>query len=80
MSLPRFPEFKLAGLEDREILSDFICRFPSEACEMNFANIFIWRNFERPKLTTINGNLCILCEPPSEPAYFLPPLGDARMR
>ncbi len=80
MSPPRFPEFKIIGLEDKEFISGFIRQFPSEACEMNFANIFIWRNSEHPKLTTINGNLCILCEPSLEPAYFLPPLGDIRIR
>lgn len=80
MNLPRFPEFKLIGLEDKETISGFIRRFPSEACEINFANIFIWRNFERPKMTTINENLCVFCEPPSEPAYFLQPLGDTDIR
>ncbi len=80
MNLPRFPEFKLVGLEDKKTISGFIRRFPSEACEVNFANIFIWRNFEHPKLTTINGNLCLLCEPPSEPAYFLQPLGNTLIR
>jgi hypothetical protein len=43
---------------------------------MHFANIFPWRHFEHSKLTVINGNLCILCEPPSEPAYFLQPVGE----
>ncbi|MDH7512028.1 MAG: phosphatidylglycerol lysyltransferase domain-containing protein [Clostridiales bacterium] len=80
MNMPSFPEFKLVGLEDRETVQHFIRRFPSAACEINFANIFIWRNFEHPKLTTINGNLCIQCEPPSEPAYFLQPLGDTDIR
>ncbi len=76
MSLPIFPEFKLVGLEDKETIQYFVRRFPSEACEINFANIFIWRKLERPKLTMINGNLCLQCEPPSEPAYFLQPLGE----
>ncbi len=80
MTLPRFPEFKLVGLEDKETILGFIRRFPSEACEISFANIFIWRNFEHPKMTTINGNLCFLCEPPSEPAYFLQPLGHTDIR
>jgi len=76
MSLPCFPEFKLVGLKDQESIRAFIKAYPSEACEINFGNIFIWRNFEHPKLTLVNENLCILCEPPSEPAYFLQPLGE----
>jgi hypothetical protein len=80
MTLPEFPEFKLIGLEDKKDLSEFIARYPSEVCEINFGNIFIWRNFDHAKLTTINGNLCILCEPPSEPAYFLQPVGENKIK
>ena len=76
MNLPRFPEFKLIGLEDRSLFTAAIARAPHEACEINFANIFLWRHFERSKLTTIDGNLCVFCEPSQEPAYFLQPIGD----
>ncbi len=76
MSLPSFPEFKLVGLEDREIMAAAIARHPAPACEFHFANIYLWRYFEHSKITIINDNVCILCEPPSEPAYFLPPIGE----
>jgi len=76
MNLPRFPEFKLIGLEDQSLFTAAIARAPHEACEINFANIFLWRHFERSKLTTIDGNLCVFCEPSQEPAYFLQPIGD----
>jgi len=77
MILPHFPEFKFIELGDRDLLTAAIARHPSEACEFHFANVFLWRHFERSKLTEINGNLCVLCEPPSEPAYFLQPIGEA---
>jgi len=80
MTLPEFPEFKLVGLEDKKCLTEFIARYPSEACEINFGNIFIWRHFDHSKLTTINRNLCILCEPPLEPAYFLQPIGENKIQ
>ena len=80
MNLPHFPEFKLIGLEDQEYIQSAIDEYPSEACEINFGNIFIWRNFERSKLTLVNDNLCILCEPPSEPAYFLQPIGNCKIK
>ena len=73
--LPRFPDLKAVELEDRPVFQDFLGRFPSEACEMTFANIFIWRELENPRWTILNGNLCVLCAPPSEPPYFLPPAG-----
>lgn len=76
MNPPLFPEFKLIGIEDREALAPAIARHPSQACEIHFANIFLWRHHEHSKFTLINGNLCILCGPPSEPAYWLPPIGE----
>jgi hypothetical protein len=78
--LPRFPEFKRVGLEDKAAIEGFIDRFPSEACEVNFANIYTWRDYERSLFTIINGNLCLFCRPGSEPAFFLPPLGTNRIR
>lgn len=80
VKIPHFPEFKLISLEDQGFISEYINKYPSEACEINFGNIFIWRNFEHSKFTIINNNLCILCEPPSEPAYFLQPLGEFEIK
>jgi uncharacterized protein len=76
MSAPVYPDFKPVGLEDREFITDRLARRPSTVCEMNFSNIFIWRESERPRATLLNDNLCILVEPTFEPAYFLPPIGD----
>jgi len=76
MTIPCFPEFKAVELEDRDIIQRTMDLFPSEVCELNFGNTFIWRNFDHPKATLIRGNLCLLFEPPDEPAYFLQPMGD----
>ncbi len=73
---PLFPELKPVGLEDGPLIRDFFSRFPSEACEMTFANIYIWRECERPKYAVHNGNLCVLCAPQGEPPYFLQPVGE----
>ena len=77
MNRPLFPEFRLIGIEDRDCLAAAIARYPSEACEFHFANIFLWRHHEHSKFTFINGNLCILCGPPAEPSYFLEPIGES---
>ncbi len=76
MTIPRFPEFKDIALEDRDIIQQAMDLYPSEVCELNFGNTFIWRNFDHPKATLIRDNLCLLFEPPDEPAYFLQPMGD----
>lgn len=75
MSAPVFPEFKPVGLEDKPFIEGRIRAHPSAACEINFTNIFIWRHFEASRYTLIRGNLCVLCEPPNEPPYFLQPVG-----
>jgi len=79
MSLPAYPEFKAVGLEDRDIFEGFIEASPSEVCELNFANIFIWKDSERPRWTVLNGSLCVLVEPDFEDPYFLPPVGGDRI-
>lgn len=80
MSLPLYPEFKRVGLEDLAIFKDFLDREPSGVCEMNFANIYIWKDSENPRWTVLNGNLCVFLEPDFEPPYALPPVGGDRVR
>jgi hypothetical protein len=79
MIFPRFPDFKTLEIDDRDLVSAAIGRHPPEVCELTFANLFIWRQVERPRFTFSHNNLCLLCEPPSEPAYFLPPVGDEKI-
>jgi hypothetical protein len=76
MNPPLYPEFKPLGFEDRDFVNRYLDANPSGVCEMSFPNIFIWKDSERPRYTTLNGNVCILVEPTFEPAYFLPPAGE----
>jgi len=76
MNPPQYPEFKPLGFEDRDLVNRYLDVNPSGVCEMNFPNILIWKDSERPRCTVLNGNLCILLEPTFEPAYFLPPAGE----
>jgi len=77
--IPDFPELKPVELEDKEEVQNYLELFPPDICELTFANIYIWREWEKPCLTKINGNLCVLCSPPDEPAYFLEPVGENRL-
>lgn len=79
MSLPRFPEFKPLGPEDRDLVTAALGRHPADVCELTFANMFIWREVERTKITSIHGNVCVLCSPPGEAPYFLQPIGEDRL-
>ena len=79
MNLPLYPEFKPVGLEDMAVFKDFLDREPSGACEMNFANVFIWKDSENPRWTVLDGNLCVLLEPDFESPYALAPIGGDRV-
>jgi len=79
MSLPQYPEFKPVGLEDQAIFKEYLDRDPLGICELNFANIFIWKDSEHPRWTLLNGGLCVLVEPGCEPPYALPPVGGDRV-
>lgn len=74
--IPEYPELKPVELADKEEVDKFLELYPPEICELSFANIYIWRHWEKSQLTKINGNLCVLCSPPDEPAYFLEPVGE----
>ncbi|HPB59660.1 MAG TPA: phosphatidylglycerol lysyltransferase domain-containing protein [Candidatus Saccharicenans sp.] len=77
--IPDFPELKPIELKDKEEVQNYLEHFPPDICELTFANIYIWREWEKPRLTKINGNLCVLCSPPDEPAYFLEPVGENKL-
>jgi len=77
--MPRFPEFKPVELEDKECLTGYFRKHPPKICEFTFGNVFTWRRFDHPKYTILNHNLCLLFEPPIEPAFFLPPVGDRKI-
>jgi hypothetical protein len=77
MTRPAYPDFKPVGLEDQEVFAEYLGREPSEVCELDFANIFMWKGSERPSWTILNGSLCVLVEPDFEDSYVLPPVGGA---
>lgn len=77
--IPEFPQMKPLELTDRSQVNNYLDNYPPEICELTFANLYIWRHWEKPQLTLINGNLCVFCSPPDEPPYFLEPVGENRL-
>lgn len=73
--IPHYPEFKPLSLEDKALLVRQLRTTSREICELSLGNLFIWQEFDRPQVTCINKNTCVLIDPPNEPAYFLEPLG-----
>jgi hypothetical protein len=73
--VPEYPQFKELELKDRDLIGGHLSSCAPGICEFSFANLFIWKEFDRPSLTSINGNLCVLIDPLNESPYFLEPLG-----
>ena len=79
MSIPAFPEFRALALDDREKVERFFKKSPRETSDYSFPNLFIWRFYDHPKLSQLNGNLCILFDPTEGQPYFLPPVGEEKI-
>lgn len=73
--IPEYPEFKPLELRDRYEVERSFKSYPCQICELSMATLFVWKKFDRPALTYINGNLCVLLHPLNEPPHFQEPVG-----
>ena len=72
--LPEFPEFVPLGLEHKELLNGIFLSYKQEISEMNFVELFIWRDVRGSKICQLRGNLCVFAE---KEKHFYPPVGNA---
>jgi len=70
--LPEYPKFKPIEIKDKKYFEDNRLNI----CESAFANLVLWRDFDRPEITLINQNPCVLINPINEPPFFLQPFGN----
>jgi hypothetical protein len=75
MKIPVFPEFKYLVLEDSEVINFYLKKYPSEASDYTFTNMFIWRSYYRIQWSILEGTLLILYNPMNWGYYFLQPIG-----
>ncbi len=71
--IPAYPNFVPLELGQRREIAEHLAVTPRDTCELSLGNLFIWEAFDRPQVTVINGNVCVLITPPNEPPYFLEP-------
>lgn len=76
---PEYPKFKSLELTDLNQISAYLKQSNQTICEFSLANLIIWKDFDHPKITLINQNLCIHITPPNEPAFFLEPIGKNKI-
>lgn len=77
--IPEYPKFKPLTIDGLPQFAGFLKTHPASICELSPANLIIWKDFDRPEATLINGNLCIRINPLSEPPFFLEPLGGNKL-
>ncbi len=75
--LPEFPDFIDVNLSRQEIFKDFLSKYPLEASEYNFTNIFAFRKAYNFKLSLLYGNLIILKD--TEPVSVFCPVGNSQI-
>ncbi|MDD5593627.1 MAG: phosphatidylglycerol lysyltransferase domain-containing protein, partial [Candidatus Margulisbacteria bacterium] len=78
--IPKFPTFKPLEIGDRAEIAEHLKPTPRDICELCAGNLFIWQDFDRPRVTLINNNACVLIDPPNEPPYFLEPFGALKLK
>ena len=78
-NIPPHSYYKKLTIDDSSLLQELFRKYPKNICELSMNNLFLWEDFDRPQLTIINNNLCVLISPLNEPPYFLEPLGEERL-
>ena len=73
--IPEFPGLEPLSPEDHNALQEAYRTHSAATCDLSPANLYIWRDCQRPTLTRIHGNLCVLLHSHAEPTYFLEPYG-----
>ena len=78
------PDIRSLTLADKNLVTDFLHRYPPEISEYTFTNLFIWQPSRPIWLTEIDGSLIFLvqAEVQNRPNYLLfgPPLGDISLQ
>lgn len=73
---PEFPEFESLEPCHRCLFERYARTVRRDTCEFAFANLMIWRDFDRPTFTSMGGSLCIRIDPLVGRPFFLEPLGS----
>lgn len=78
--IPDYPALEPLGLGDLDALAEAYRAFAPGTCDASPVNLVIWQDCQKPALTRIHGNLCVLLCSHAEPPYFLEPYGANNLR
>jgi len=73
--IPIYPQFKDISIDAISDIAKILGPYHPTICELNPANLIIWQEFDQPKITLINNNLCVLICAINDDCFFLEPIG-----
>lgn len=74
--VPVFPTLRPLSILDIPLLQKKYLQFSPKVCELCLANLFLWREVDKPSITQLNENILICLDSQIEPAFFLEPIGE----
>jgi hypothetical protein len=78
MTIPEFPEFTEVDLSQKPAVRGLLLRYPLEASEYTFTNLFAFRKAYEFEISRLRGNLIIKRN--KEPVSFFSPVGNSQIR
>jgi uncharacterized protein len=73
--IPTFPEFKILEIEDKEFIQKCLWEYQPDTSELNFSNLFIWRNYYGFHWSTYRDWLLFVGRNGGSGLGALPPIG-----
>jgi uncharacterized protein len=73
--LPLFPNFVPIDLHQKELFEQYFKLYSQDISELNFTELFMWKDSFKTYICQLNGNICILIEKDND-QYFYKPVGD----
>jgi uncharacterized protein len=73
--IPQFPEFKPVEIGDRDFMRTRLWEYQPETSELNFTNLFIWRNHYGLRWSTLDRWILVIGENTAHGIAALPPIG-----
>ncbi len=74
--VPEFPAFRQMTLEDKDMATELLAKYPSAISERTFGAMYIWRRYgRRSEISAFEGHLIISWYKPRFGRLVLPPVG-----
>lgn len=69
-------EFTELNINDKKLFDEYFKLYNPQESELNFTNLFMWRNYYNIKYSVIDGFLCIFANPKDDEPFAFFPAGD----